>query len=879
MATPNFNGGNVSVLYNSCFQPAVITQPSASLSADVILTETSGTTVDANFTVTLSAATSRVVRVNYYTSAQTATGTTDYQPAAGTLVSAERNEQNLTIPVKDDAIDEFDETFKVFLTNPVNVTLNDSQAVVTIVDNDASPAISINDVSVVEGNTGTTSAVFTVTASAASEKPIVVQFATNGGTATSGIDFVRTTGLLTIPARSTSGTISVPVNGDLAIEPDEIFSLNLSNPVNASIADGQGTGTITNDDTGGTIQFSAANYNVNEDVVSATFTVTRTGGTAGGITVQYATSGGTAISEQDFRAASGTLTFAANETSKTFTVVIINDLIDEPDETGNLVLSNPTGGATLGTPSTAIFTIIDNDNAPNITINNVTVSEGNTGTTNATFTVRLSASSGRAITVDFATANGTATAGSDYTAISGTLTFQPSSLLKTVTVPITGDTLYEPNEDFTVNLTNAVNAAITDGEGRGAIVNNDANPNGRTQLVSMNRFGTGSGNNGSLSPATTPDGRFVAFASTATNMIANDTNTTLSDIYVRDTETGTTTVVSINRDNNGTGNGNSYAPFITPDARFVLFYSIADDLTTVSDTNTFQDVFVRDLQNNTTTLVSINTAGNAAGNGASIPVAITPNGRYVYFRSTSSNLSPLTNFFGREHVFVRDMQTGVTELISVNAAGNLSGNAAATGVPNGISADGRYVLFLSEANDLQTTVPDSGFSQDVFIRDRQNNVTIPVNVNRTATAFVPFSSTLTMSSDGRYVTFASFSADVVEGDANSTTDVFVRDMQANTNLLVSRNLAGTGSGNAPSEFGRITPNGRFVAFTSYASNLTADNDTNQTIDIFIRDLQTNTTRFVSRKSDNTNSGNAFSRNPSVTPDGRFVLFESRRRIW
>jgi hypothetical protein len=172
-------------------------------------------------------------------------------------------------------------------------------------------------------------------------------------------------------------------------------------------------------------------------------------------------------------------------------VQLINDTLDEPNETINLSLSNPTGGAILGTPNAAVSTINDDDPAPSITINSATVTEGNNGTTNANFTVTLSNASGQTATANYATANGTATAPADYASVSGTLTFNPGETSKTISVPVIGDLLDEQNESFTVNLTNLVNATPNGITNFGFINDDDPTPTLSISDVSQNE-----GNNG-----------------------------------------------------------------------------------------------------------------------------------------------------------------------------------------------------------------------------------------------------------------------------------------------------------------------------------------------------------------------------------------------
>lgn len=240
----------------------------------------------------------------------------------------------------------------------------------------------------------------------------------------------------------------------------------------------------------GVVQFSSAAYSVNENAGTATITVNRTGGTAA-FGVDYATSNGTATAGADYIATSGTLNFAPNETSKTLTVPILDDTAVEPNETINLTLSKPTGGATLGALNPAVLTIIDNDTLPTLSINDVSVAEGNTGTAAATFTVSLSTASSQTVTVNYATADGTALAGSDYLATSGTLTFKPNETSKSITVQVKGDTLNETDETFTVNLSNAANAMLARAQGTGTILNDDPLP-----TLSINDVTVAEGNSG-----------------------------------------------------------------------------------------------------------------------------------------------------------------------------------------------------------------------------------------------------------------------------------------------------------------------------------------------------------------------------------------------
>jgi len=212
----------------------------------------------------------------------------------------------------------------------------------------------------------------------------------------------------------------------------------------------------------GAIAFSTANYTVNEDgTTSAAITLTRTGGSSGAVSVTVTPSSGTALATTDFNSAAITVNFANGETSKTVTIPIVNDTIDEANETFNLTLSNPTGGATLGTQKTATVTITDNDPLPVISLSaSQTIVEGFTSPQNVVYTVTLSNPSSQTITVQYGTANSTALAGSDYTSVTGTLTFNPGVTSQTITIPILNDSTNEANETFTLSLSSPTNSTL-----------------------------------------------------------------------------------------------------------------------------------------------------------------------------------------------------------------------------------------------------------------------------------------------------------------------------------------------------------------------------------------------------------------------------------
>jgi uncharacterized repeat protein (TIGR01451 family) len=325
----------------------------------------------------------------------------------------------------------------------------------------------------------------------AGSSPVQVQLAATNGTmtlnGTAGLTFTpanaNNDGVIdsTLTFTGTIANINAALNG-MTFNPTAGFDGPTSIQIVTNDQGNTGSGGPKSDtDTvsitvrdGGALAFSSATYTVAEGGGSATITVNRSGGTAGEARVQYATGVGTASPNFDFTSTSGQLIFADGVTSQTFSVAITNDTLDEADETINLSLANVSGSGAIGTPFTAVLTITDDDAAPSLSINDVTLNEGNSGTTSFTFTVSLSAASGQTVTVNYATANGTATAPSDYTAIASTLlTFNAGETTKNVTVLVNGDIVSEADENFFVNLSGASNASISDNQGLGTILNDD----------------------------------------------------------------------------------------------------------------------------------------------------------------------------------------------------------------------------------------------------------------------------------------------------------------------------------------------------------------------------------------------------------------------
>ncbi|MEK6755561.1 MAG: Calx-beta domain-containing protein, partial [Bacteroidota bacterium] len=305
-----------------------------------------------------------------------------------------------------------------------------------------------------------------------STQPVTVNFSAADGSATAGSDYIATSGTLTFNPGTTTQSITVTVKGDNTLEQNETFSVNLSSPVNASLADGTGIGTIVNDD--GFPKISVHNENVREGdagTTPATFAVRLSKPRPFPVTVDFATEDATASAGLDYVAASGSITFDPGEVVKNIVVQVMGDVIHESNESFTVVLSNAVNGI-IGDRK-GIGVICDDDPRPKISMSGTTVNEGNGGTTPAVFDVRLSNPSSEVVIVRFATDNASASAPSDYVATSGTLIFDQGEATKSITVDVNGDLLPERDEEFRVRLSKAENARIEENTAKCKIIDDD----------------------------------------------------------------------------------------------------------------------------------------------------------------------------------------------------------------------------------------------------------------------------------------------------------------------------------------------------------------------------------------------------------------------
>jgi Tol biopolymer transport system component len=361
----------------------------------------------------------------------------------------------------------------------------------------------------------------------------------------------------------------------------------------------------------------------------------------------------------------------------------------------------------------------------------------------------------------------------------------------------------------------------------------------------------------------TPDGRFIAFVAN-TNSSPNSTC-----VYVWDSQSGAITLASGDLSNNVPANSACDRPNLDASGRFVLFLSSATNLVTNALAGDYH-VYVRDLQAGTTTLVDADTNGFGPVTSMASAPQMTPDGRFVAFECPDVNLVPRDRNRAYD-LFVRDLARGTTDLISERDA--TLPTATPTGLsllsPYSVSPDGRYAAFASEAGDLVPGVTNGCWN--IFVTDRLLGTNVLVSVATNGGLTDGFSSEPAISSDGRYVAFTSTADNLVAGDANKASDVFVRDLQAGTTKLLSINKSGTGPGNAASYSPEISMDGRWVLFRTMASDVGSGGTyvPGPSNNLVLRDMQANTNYLLTRWSMPVPT---LGRAGAMTPDGRFVAF-------
>lgn len=454
------------------FTLTVSSAPSVSIAVAPAAVSEDGAT-NLVYTVTRSANLTSATVVNI-TTAGTATAGTDYSGNSATVtIPAGSTTATITIDPTVDGSVEPDETVTLSVGAGAGYTVGAPANATATILNDDVPSASISVSSAAVAEDGAPNLVYTVTLSQAAFNPIQVNFAL-GGTATAGTDFAAVTTPLLINTGQTTGTITINPTADATIEADETVAITLNAGTGYTVgAPNSATATILNDDLPNlSINDVTANEG-NAGTSTFTFTVSLSAPAGpGGVTFDIATANGSATGGTDFTATGLTgQTIPAGSSTYTFTVLANGDALNEASETFFVNVTNVVNAVVVD--GQGVGTITNDDPLPSLSINDVTVTEGNAGTTNAVFTVTLSAASGQTVSVGYASADGTATQPGDYAATSGTLIFTPGQTTRTVTVPVSGETVPEANETFFVNLSGAANATIADNQGVGTVTNDD----------------------------------------------------------------------------------------------------------------------------------------------------------------------------------------------------------------------------------------------------------------------------------------------------------------------------------------------------------------------------------------------------------------------
>ncbi len=463
-------------------------------------------------------------------------------------------------------------------------------------------------------------------------------------------------------------------------------------------------------------------------------------------------------------------------------------------------------------------------------------------------------------TVDYETQDGTAIAGVNYLATRGTLCFTQGQSAAKLRIPVMDDGVSTGPLTFTVNLRNPT-GTLALGELATApvtIADQDENVDGWIEPVSVldtNVVPSGGTANAAQWPMISADGRYVFFTSYAAGLVPGITNRTQENVYRRDLWNHVTELVSRALDNASPANQHCYPPAISSDGNWAAFTSQATNLSPLA-TNLAYTAYLRDLRNHVTDVVSVNTNNMPSEGWAS---NVSDDGRYVVFQSTAIDLT--ANKFNHGYdLFLRDRSTGLTTLLNADVNGQSPATRSDGGYASSFAFIGnRYVFFNSNDSDL--VEGDQNSTDDVFVYDLATRTVRPCSVSVFNIGTGGGTSRgFAASGDGRYVVFDSTAWDLVEWDYNQKADVFVRDLWSNRTTIVSVNSFGL-SANAASSFPSMSQDGRYVAFQSQASDLVPEGASGFSSDIYVRDLETGDIRRAL-------PGGSF---PYLGPDGRFVV--------
>lgn len=665
---------------------------------------------------------------------------------------------------------------------------------------------------------------------------------------------------------ATAQIVTVTGVDDLFADGDQPFTIVLSPPTTgdatyAAINPNDVTGVNIDNDIADIIVSPTSGLTTTEAAATAAFSVRLTAVPTSNVTIALSSSN---VTEGTVDPASLVFTTVNGTNPINVTVTGVNDLIADGNIAYTVVLG-PAASADAAfagmDPSDVSLTNLDND-IPAFVVTPTTVTTSESGTS-AMFSMSLTTMPSANVVVGISSSN---LAEASVSPAALTFTAGDFNMPHVVTVTGVQDVIIDGTQPFTV-LTSAASSVDVSYNGLNPVDVAGTNTDDDYVVAnsSVNDMGVQANNDtgvGSAGISMSGDGRYIAYRSYATNLVPGDVNGD-SDIFVRDMMTGSISLASIGTDGSQPTSP-SYAQLISNDGRYVYFASVGR--ATWAGYNGALNSWVRDLVSNTTTLVSRTTLGNATS--SAMPVAVTTNNRYFMFETSVSGVVPGdTN--GLTDLFVRDLDLSTTTRVSVRTGGaqhTISGLFTSNGYGNSISDDGRYVL--TQSNAPCDIVPDMDkASENLILRDNVANTTVLISYGPSGTPARAQSQD--MSEDGRYIVFFAPNSIFLSSDTNGVGDIYVYDRLMASFEIISRNSAGV-LGNNYSVEGSISNDGRYVAFTSLASNLVSG-DTNGQNDVFVRDRMTNTTVRQSVSATGA-QGNGGSSNPVISGDGNWVAF-------